>query len=764
MRARSEMRPMGPSRASFLLLVLAGLLTIRAQAQSYTGTVMDAGTDAPLPGVTVYFVELETGTTTDALGVFRIEHGPHKTIRVELSFMGYRSVAQVIDLATEMSGRFALERSHLELKELVVSIPSGKLQRENVVNVAQRRMEELRQVPTATLAEAITNIAGVERNATGTGIGKPVIRGLSGNRIVTYAQGIRIENQQWGEEHGLGVGDAGIESVEAIKGPASVLYGSDALGGVLYFVDERYAAHNTVEARAGSRFLVNSLGSSSDLGVKLHQGRFKLNLFGNYGSNADYQVPNGDRVTNTRFDERTFKTSIGFDHKNWIANVRYGFLGNDYGITDSARYGRSTARPAELPFQSIGNHAVSVENSLFTGRSKLNLVLGHTANQRREYEEDAAQPGLDMDLRTSTYNLKWYSPEFRPGLKVIIGSQGMLQTNTNHGPELLIPNATTEDIGAFGLLDMTLGPIQLQGGLRADQRTIDAQATSSDEIDLPALRRVFTNINYSAGAAHVAEHATYRLNVSSGFRAPTTSELLSNGVHEGTNRFERGTPDLDVEHATQVDLSFEHRDEHFNFSVNPYVSSIRNYIQLAPNGTEVDGDPVFTYGRTNATLYGGEAGIHYHPHGIHWLHIESNYSMVLAENGSGDALPLIPSPRLNSTVKVSFDRRHRVGLKEVFVQHIHKFAQDRPGALETATSAYDLLNAGIELAIGKGPRPTAVIAGVKNLLNAAYIDHLSRFKVLGIPDQGRGFYVGLSMAIDRPLGRKRHASNPAQHP
>ena len=276
-------------------------------------------TNKPIPFVNVYFVELETGTVTDENGIFTIEHYPQKGIHIQISFIGYKTTNEVIDLAEVSEREFYLEPSHVDLEEVVISVPTGKLQGENVVSIKQRKLEQLQQTAPTTLAEAISNIAGVEQNTTGAGIGKPIIRGLSGNRIVTYAQGIRIENQQWGDEHGLGVGEVGIEGVEVIKGPASLLYGSDALGGVLYFVDERYAMHNTVEGFAQTRFLSNTLGTFNSAGAKLHKGKFKMNLFGTYTSNADYQIPNAQRVFNTRFDEKNVKTSIGFNHNNWIS-------------------------------------------------------------------------------------------------------------------------------------------------------------------------------------------------------------------------------------------------------------------------------------------------------------------------------------------------------------------------------------------------------------------------------------------------------------
>ena len=225
-----------------------------------------------------------------------------------------------IDLAVLVNSEFFLEASHVELEEVVISVPSGKLQSENIVSIERRKLEKLQQTAPLTLTEAISNIPGVEQNTTGAGIGKPVIRGLSGNRIVTYAQGIRIENQQWGDEHGLGVGEVGIESVEVIKGPASLLYGSDALGGVLYFIDERYAGHNTVEGFVETKFLSNTLGTVNNTGFKIHKANLKFNLFGGYSSQSDYGVPKLGRVHNSRFDEKNIKSSFGFNMKNWISN------------------------------------------------------------------------------------------------------------------------------------------------------------------------------------------------------------------------------------------------------------------------------------------------------------------------------------------------------------------------------------------------------------------------------------------------------------
>src|SRR5690606_27350971 len=137
-----------------------------------------------------------------------------------------------------------------------------------VMKVEYAKIADLRTKGATTLADGITNIPGVSIVSTGTGIGKPVIRGLTSNRVLVYTQGIRLENQQFGDEHGLGVNDAGIESVEVIKGPASLLYGSDAMGGVLYLNPEKFASTNPASGDFGGNYFSNTQGFNTIAGFK----------------------------------------------------------------------------------------------------------------------------------------------------------------------------------------------------------------------------------------------------------------------------------------------------------------------------------------------------------------------------------------------------------------------------------------------------------------------------------------------------------------
>ena len=450
------------------------------------------------------------------------------------------------------------------------------------------------------------------------------------------------------------------------------------------------------------------------------------------------------------FDEVS-QNHFGTDQSDQVTlNIRYSYLQNDYGIPEDTVFS-TTERDPVMPFQNISNHSLSWENTLFAKQAKLNLVGGYTGNRRKEFEDFPGKPALDMDLQTYTYSAKWYSPEIGKNFEVIAGTQGMYQSNLNRGEEALIPDGKVSDVGVFSLLIFNKAKLSVQSGLRMDQRQINTLEMQAVDDTLAAFGKSFSNLNYALGAVHKGKRLTMRANLSSGFRAPNTSELLSHGVHEGTNRFEMGNRDLKSENATQVDLTLDHQMEHLSFQINPFYNAIQNYIFLAPLDSVMDGSPVFEYRQRNAFLYGGEAGVHYHPHSIHWLHFETNLSTVIAEDASGTPLPLIPATKLSSTVKLEFEQEANIRLVELFVQHKYVFRQDRAGTFETASVDYNLLNLGFALEFGNGEHPVEFSAGVKNVLNSKYIDHLSRLKPLGIFNQGINIYAGLKIPFEKKI-------------
>ncbi len=711
-------------------------------SQNFKGKIINQTSQAAIPFATIYLVELQTSTTADSLGNFVFSTSIDGTVHFQISMLGFQTTVFSANLSREKERTFFMEESHLELREVVISTASTKLQQDNIVAVIQKNIAEISQKGSTNLTESISNIPGVDNFSTGSGIGKPVIRGLSGNRIVTYAQNIRVENQQWGDEHGLGIGEVGIENVEVIKGAASLLYGADAIGGVLFFTEERYAALNTTEGFVSSKLLSNTLGIANQVGFKSNKNNIRWNVFGAYSSNADYQLPNTKRVLNTRFDEANFKTSLGFNHKNWIGNLRYSFLSNNFGITESNEPSISTKRKPELPFQNLKNHLLTFENTYFIGKTKLNATIGYGQNNRKEFEDTLAFPNLNLLLKTLNYNFKSSTSLLNDRANLMTGVQGMFQKNTNKAEEILIPDASIFDVGAYSVLHFSATKNwKIEGGLRFDHRTISTVAMQSDEIIYPALKRDFNNFNFSLGSSFALKSMNFKANLATGFRAPNSAELLSNGVHEGVLRYEIGNNALKSEKATQFDFNWSFEKEHFSFYVNPFFNHIKDYIFIAPTDSVIEETPVFEYRQSTANLLGAEAGFHLHPHPIDWLHIDCNYSSVFAKDEAGNPLPLIPANKVQTMLKGEFKMKGKLKLNNVFVEHIYRFEQNKIASYETQTPHYQLFNTGFNFEYQAKKSKIEFTAGIKNIFNTAYIDHLSRFKNDNILNVGRNFYV-----------------------
>ena len=735
----------------FISLLLAMLYSTTYSQNSLSGTITDATSKQPLEQVSIYFPQLEKGTITDDSGKYAIHNLPTGNYKIVISYLGYQTISKSIDLNSEQTTfNFVLKETAIEMEEVIVSTPFHKLQSENVMKVEYANVKELKNKGAITLADGITNIAGVESVSTGIGIGKPVIRGLNANRVLVYTQGIRLENQQFGDEHGLGVNDAGIESIEVIKGPASLLYGSDAMGGVLYLNPEKFAIPNATAGDVNLNYYSNTEGLNANAGFKTSGDKIKFLLRGAITSHADYKTGSDERVTNSRFKEYDVKTGIGYQNTSFKTEVRYNYNNSNLGIPEEIGE-QSTDRSPMKPNQTIDNHILSSKSNLLFDKSSLDLTIGYTSNIRKEFEEGEDGAALHMNLNTINYNLQYHLPKYGI-LETIIGTQGLHQTNTNYGEELLIPDATTNDIGFFGTSHLHLNDSNdMQLGIRYDHRAISGKENGiiNEEGYIPALDRDFSSFNAALGyKLNFLDNFVSRINLATGYRAPNLAELTSNGVHEGTNRFEIGNPDLKNEQNLQTDLSLEYKNEHFEVYVNGFYNSVNNYVFIAPNGDEIDGNQVFIYNQQDANLYGAEAGIHIHPHPIDWLHFESSFQTVRGRLKNDNNLPLIPATSITNTLRGEFSKIND-WLKNSysFVTLKSVFKQDQISAFETNTDGYSLLSVGLGTQIRMLKTPMDLRISGNNLLNKDYFSHLSRLKYDGIGNVGRNITLGISVPL-----------------
>ena len=733
---------------SFLLALLLGFSIVATAQNKVIGVVTDAQ-NKTIPGVNISIPEIHKETISDINGKYQFTDLPSGSFKIIFSYIGFSTVTKDFSFKDKVTTiNVTLEETIHQMDEVIVSTVFNKLQSQNVMKVEHESVKTMQQKGATTLIEGLSTIPGVSQISTGVSIGKPVIRGLSGNRVLVYSQGVRLENQSFGDEHGLGLNDSGVDGVEVIKGPASLLYGSDALGGVLYFIPEKFAKPNTFGIDFGQKYFSNTFGSSTNIGAKGSSERFKFLARVNNTRHSDYKIPDGNRVTNTRYNELDFKTGIGYSDANFSSEFRYNYNRLLLGIPEEGIAEQTTNKTPAYPRQAVYNQLLSLNNTIFLGSSKLDFNLGYIYNDRAEFPVSPV-PGSNWHLKTLNYDVKYHLPKTTM-LETIIGLQGMHQTNLNVGTEYLIPDATTKDIGAFGTTRYEFGTNVLQAGIRYDVRKVDGveHGNVGDEGYLATIDRKFDSFNASVGYKTSVSKATIlRLNLASGFRAPNIFELSSNGVHDGTIRFEIGNPNLKSEQNFQTDLNLEYKNSHFEVYVNGFYNKINNYIFIAPSGLQTNGFDVYNYLQNNANLYGGEAGIHFHPHPLDWLHITSSFESVTGKKSNRDNLPLIPANKWNNTLRIDFKSNNT--FKDFFASANVEYTlnQNNASLFETKSNDYTLVNFGIGGKIQVGKSSFNINLNGNNIFNKTYIAHLSRLKNDGIPNIGRNIVLGVNFAI-----------------
>ncbi len=743
----------------FFILFWIGITSISAQI--IKGKITDATTKETLPGVNIYLPELKKGVVSDIDGNFLLNLTRKGTYKLQISFVGYDIILKMVNLENDLTMNFELNPTVIETKEFVISSVYHSSQNENPVDVIQFDSKKLAQSSSPTLMQSLTHVAGVNMISTGTNIGKPVIRGLSYNRVLVFSEGVAIDNQQFGDEHGLGLSEIGIDKVEVIKGPSSLLYGADAMGGVLHFISEKPANINTVVGDFGTKYFSNTNGYASNLGIKGATETFRYRIRGGYSSHGDYLQGNNERVTNTRYTESALKTGVGFMKKWWTNDVDYSFLQSAIGIPEEMGV-QNTSRELLTPFQIITNHVLSTQNTFYIKNSHVNVNLGYMLNNRREFGEGVlpeaiyhnySSPAvLNMTLKTTSYDVKWHLPEMQH-IELILGSQGKYQTNRNTGEENLIPDANEQQAGGFVMAKFSKNKFTTIAGMRYDAKKMQGfqMDTLGGEGYKRAFKQFYESYNGSLGFTYQFTKAfLMRTNLASGFRAPNLAELSSNGVHEGTFRYEIGNLSLKTEQNFEVDFGFEYAGEHVSFAISAFNNSINNYIFLSPVDSFIDGAQLFTYNQTNTNLYGLESTLDIHPHVMHWLHFETDYAMVIAKNSQGEYLPRIPAFNLSNTIKVELDNYKKLENPFISLTANTTFEQNNVIDFETPTNSYVLLDAKIGAELKFGKQNLEISIGATNLLNKRYYNHLSRLKADGIYDMGRNLVVSVKV----PFGIK----------
>jgi iron complex outermembrane receptor protein len=754
-----------PLRLYFYLTIAWLLMPLAIQAQngSLSGIIQAEG--GPAEFASVGFPNLGLGTITKSDGSFEIKDIPAGKHLLEISLLGYALYADSVTIkpGEVVTLNTTLTPQDLQLNEITVIDEQTGLTSQTPYNVTtlSARNIEFRGNPSGMMG-FLRQEPGVYGAEMGQGIVKPFIRGLGFSRVVTVYQGNKLENHQWGADHGLGLNDLGVKTVELIKGPASLLYGSGAIGGVILVKDEEDYLQSrdwmgtlgmTYNSVSGGLRPLASIGKSYDNG-------FFVALDGAFESHADYIDGNGRVIGNSRFNTQTYRAHIGLDKKHFKNKLSYTYHNQALGIIEedemddeetlaTTRYDRKM----QLPLQRVTDHVISYRQTLVKNEWVTAFNISHHINDRNEIEDDLDEVDLGLLQSHTFYNLRASHRTSRIWENTF-GIQGSIIVNRNKQDvgEILIPDANLYENGIYYMANVTLGDYFLQGGLRYDYRVIQADASSPQLIDygfiLPGepadrkLSRDFAGFTGTFGITRaLPNNNQLKLNFSTGYRGPDLAELFSNGPHPGTNRFEVGNAEFGREQSYQTDLTWTYTKKKIRTSVAVFSNWVDNFIFFAATGeTQDDGLEIWAFQQANALLYGSEFSVSYRPYGTDKLVVAGDASLIRGlKRNSDEYLTFIPAD--NYMLRLHYQP---LGNNTTIHSTLRFVAnQDRPGLNELPTDSYLLLNAGINHTFTMGRRNLALGLSVFNLLNRVYVDHMSILRAFNVTHPGRNFMVNV---------------------
>jgi iron complex outermembrane receptor protein len=739
-------------KTQFFCFLLATFTIVKAQ-NSIGGKISDKS-DLPLTGATIYFPELNKGTISDGYGNYELRDLPSGRHKIQFSFIGYKTIIQELELPdTILRRNVVLDLSAVEGQEIVVSGGYNSSQHENAVKIDILKLNNPGLITSSNFTQSLQKIPGIDMISKGSGVSKPVIRGLSMNDILVLNNGVRFENYQYSSHHPLGIDEFGIDEVEVIKGPASLLYGSDAIGGVLNFIREKPAPVGTTRGDYTMQLFSNTLGLSNNLGIKGSSKRFFGGIRTGQKTNADFLQGGGSFAHNSRFNEYSINSFGGLAGKSGTYKINYDYSDQKLGLTEPESIVETPGRGRnnKVYYQQFNTHLISSQNKLYFGKMKFDINSSFQNTELSHFGIKGLSE-LQMKLSTVIYEAKLYLPSNNRS-EYILGIQGVNQANTNinNRETILLPNAVKNNYSVFGLIQRSFfSRLKIQLGTRYDYSALNTLSVGTEGMEgyrMP-LEKKYGSFSGSIGIIYnFSREAILRSNLATGYRTPNLAELTSNGQHE--SRFESGNQDLVPENSLEWDLSLHVHKDNITFDIACFYNQIHNYIFINPTGdTTSSGIYIYHYNQNNSFLYGGEAGLHIHPMLVKWIHIEAGFSTVKGFQQDNTNLPFIPAKKLNTEIrgetnKVPFIKNGYIGVG------INKaFDQKQTAPDETKTSGYTLFNTNIGGNIYSGKQVFQISIGCDNIFDKKYTDHLSTLKEVKLFNPGRN----ISLSVKIPFG------------
>ncbi len=758
-----------------------GVSRLARATRTLLGAVRDSSSASPLRGAEVVVVVggLERRNRTDAEGHFVFSQLPAGAVTLRIRIIGYAPLERAVDLtrASDLNLAIALRATSVMLESVAVTAQRLPDALARVAATSTLDAQALAANRGQTLGETIKFLPGVSVIQFGPSIAKPVIRGLNSQRVLVMNAGLRQEDQQWGTEHAPNIDSFDADQVTVVRGAGTVLYGPDAIGGVVRVehnpVPDGGRFHGDLALNAFTNSRQGAISVSAEggdpqlpwLGKTGYRLRATARAAGN-GQAPDYAL------SNTGFRELNGSATIGV-RRNWgNAELLVSRFATELGVLRQAHVGnfddlqRSLNSPPPdsafsyaigSPNQRVEHNSARVRTALLLGDAgELELVYGLQANHRREFDNhgplrNRSIPAFNLKLFTNSLDARWNHGTHR-GITGTIGASGMLQGNQTLGKAFLIPGFDLSQAAAYAQEELSLGKLTISAGARTDRFSQTTIAYADAGIRSPAGTRAWTGFSGSLGSElKLTDALAASLRVARAWRPPTVNERYAQGVHHGTAQYELGLASLASERSAGVEATVRYRNSISAFEAAGYRNGVNGFIYLQPRAPvlTIRGTfPAYEYAQTDARLTGLELSGMIQP--LTWLRLQGTANAVRGtDRRNGGPLFDMPADRITAQARVTGTQARLgawfAGIGGTLVRRQDGVPAGTVYQLPTDAYALTTLELGATHTTIAGHHVDLSIS-VNNLFDVSYRDYLSRYRLF-VNDPGRDVVVRLRVPL-----------------
>ena len=742
------------------------------------GTVKGGGT--PIVGATVRILELNRVSHTNAMGEFTFSNLPAGTYNVFAQVIGFAPATNTVQLADNtVETEFLLHESAIEMEEIVVSAsPYARTADDQYQSAESKSMAELHASPGSSFAEEIEDIPGVSVRWNGSAPARPMMRGLTDNDVLVLEDGLRVGDiSTFDPAHAVPIEPEAVEQIDVVRGPASVMFGPNAVGGLVNVITDLIptASSNTVSGRVSvlgntvsdlySGYFTTTISDGSSAfkvsagGLHSQDIRIPDGFYTDPGTNQGYQL---DRVPQS-FD-RTSEESAGYSYTGTFGLIGFGakHYQMNYGIPGDpidAMYENPTFSRIQMEKYSVELRGLFEVGGSFVNRIKLNansVDYTHSEHPTAPDVDSAGNPiGTYSEFEQNNFHQNNYNTTLQFYLQPMGNWQGTLGIWTNFdnltigGLQPLGPNTLTADIAGYLYEEYTASEnTRFQGAIRYDYNKIQTNPDASSlspRFQTMDTSRLASAVTGSIGVIQrLTNELTGTLSIARSFRAPTQQELFGYGPDDASASFILGDASLVPETGLEFDLSLKGQYSGLSFEVSPYINLISNYLySYFPGGTDTTQEPNYPYrqfAQTDGRLYGFDLTASAQLVD-HWaMTVSGSYVNAAAVRDSVTPLPFIPP--LKGSLRLNYQDDTYSGMIEWRVAA----AQNNLGIGDTPTAGYGIINLGAGIRLPQDGVVHNISVHCDNALNQVYRDNLSVLKDF-IPQPARGFRLNYDLVF-----------------